>query len=83
MRPEMKSKLIVSMTAGLMGVAMLFFPAIASAGARELQSLDGTWEIIFDAENQGREGGWHRDQAFSAQDGRRDIFVPSCWEEIE
>lgn len=51
--------------------------------ARELQSLDGTWEIIFDSQNAGRQGAWHREEVFLAHGGVREIRVPSCWEEIE
>ena len=51
--------------------------------ARDVRSLDGTWEILFDPENVGRHAGWHRDKVFSAQPTRRTIAVPSCWEEIE
>ena len=50
---------------------------------REFQSLDGTWEIIFDSQNEGRKAGWHQEQVFLAHDDRREIHVPSCWEEIE
>jgi len=51
--------------------------------AREVKSLDGTWEIIFDPENTGRDAGWYKDKVFSAQSTKRNITVPSCWEEIE
>ncbi|HJN07737.1 MAG: glycoside hydrolase family 2 TIM barrel-domain containing protein [Pirellulaceae bacterium] len=51
--------------------------------ARSSQSLDGTWEIIFDSQNEGRKAGWHQEQIFLARDDRREIRVPSCWEEIE
>ena len=51
--------------------------------ARQLLSLDGKWEIIFDPNNQGREGRWHQQQVFAAHANRRQIQVPSCWELIE
>ena len=51
--------------------------------ARQLQSLDGRWEIIFDHKNVGRGADWHLDRVFSAQSAKRNINVPSCWEEIE
>ncbi|MHC4740578.1 MAG: glycoside hydrolase family 2 protein [Planctomycetota bacterium] len=54
-----------------------------SGNAKELQSLDGTWEIIFDHRNEGREAGWHKEQVFSAHGNRREIAVPSCWELTE
>lgn len=50
---------------------------------RNIQSLDGKWEIIFDPENIGHDAGWYKDGVFSEQDMKKDITVPSCWEEIE
>ncbi|MHC4351404.1 MAG: glycoside hydrolase family 2 protein [Planctomycetota bacterium] len=55
----------------------------AAGDPGRMLSLDGTWEIIFDPENQGRQGRWHKQQVFAAHPGRRDIKVPSCWELIE
>jgi hypothetical protein len=46
-------------------------------------SLDGEWEIIFDSENRGKEKGWYLDENFDQQSNKREIKVPSCWEEIE
>ncbi len=62
-----------------------WFTTFARAGVvpHEVLSLDGSWEIIFDPANKGREAGWHRDGAFSAVAGRRTIVVPSCWELTE
>ena len=45
--------------------------ALAQGDTRHLFSLDGTWEIIFDPENKGREAGWHRPAVFSSLAGRR------------
>ena len=45
--------------------------------------MTGTWEIVFDPENKGREAGWHREKTFSSMAGRRTIEVPSCWELCE
>jgi hypothetical protein len=56
--------------------------AAAKTPARQLLSLDGDWQIVFDSENEGREGGWQHEAAFASRD-RRKIGVPSCWEEIE
>ncbi len=52
-------------------------------GLRDTVALDGTWEIIFDPENMGRETGWHDAARFAASGHRRKIPVPSCWEEYE
>jgi len=73
----------------MVGVAVLLGACRFSAFAAEAPSvpgslsLDGTWEIVFDPENKGREGEWHLDKAFTAAKGRRKIAVPSCWEETE
>ena len=56
-------------------------PAVADLP--QVQSLDGTWSIIFDRENKGADAGWHLDGNFSEHPGIRPIQVPSCWEEIE
>ena len=50
---------------------------------REVKSLDGTWEIIFDHDNIGRAADWHTDAVFSAQHVKRTIEVPGAWERIE
>ena len=72
---------------GLSGCAEPLKSMVSSATAkdtvREVQSLDGTWEILFDPQNSGREADWHKNEVFSAQATKRHIAVPSCWEEIE
>lgn len=62
---------------------MLCLSGIGLAEDRQVQSLDGNWEIIFDPKNVGRAGNWHQENVFSASGERRDVKVPSCWEEIE
>ena len=60
--------------------------AATTAGAEPAHatlSLDGTWQIVFDHENEGREADWHEDAVFQELDARRDIAVPSAWELIE
>lgn len=46
-------------------------------------SLNGNWEIIFDAKNEGVEGAWVLNKNFNQHPLKRQITVPSCWEEIE
>ncbi|MHC4537718.1 MAG: sugar-binding domain-containing protein, partial [Planctomycetota bacterium] len=60
-----------------------FIPKQILESAREVKSLDGTWEIIFDHGNIGRDTDWHLDKVFSAQSTKQNITVPGCWEEIE
>ncbi|VGO19749.1 glycoside hydrolase family 2 protein [Pontiella sulfatireligans] len=56
---------------------------LGNVSARETQSLDGAWNIAFDAGNIGREAGWHKGKVFRELDNRREIAVPSCWELTE
>jgi hypothetical protein len=51
--------------------------------SREIKSLDGKWEIIFDHENVGRDADWHLYEVFKAQRTKRNITVPNAWELIE
>jgi len=46
-------------------------------------SLDGTWEIIFDQENSGREASLYMTDSFSTAPAIRTIEIPSSWEKIE
>jgi len=63
-------------------LATLCFPGIGNATARQSQSLDGTWQIVFDRDNEGREKQWvHRENFPEAL--QRDITVPGCWELTE
>jgi len=62
---------------------LLCLPALGLAEDRQVQSLDGTWEIVLDSENEGRESNWHRDDVYSNRSDIRRIHVPSCWELIE
>ncbi|TWT84064.1 Beta-glucuronidase [Planctomycetes bacterium CA13] len=54
-----------------------------TAAARQPVSLDGTWDIVFDADNEGRAADWHLDGVFSSLAEKQEIRVPSCWEEFE
>ena len=83
----MKSNFPISTFCVRVAVTLLCLTAIDLFGAenpavRSFQSLDGTWEIVFDSKNEGRHGGWQKEPVFSAQGNRRKIQVPSCWEEI-
>ncbi|EMI43683.1 glycoside hydrolase family 2 protein [Rhodopirellula sp. SWK7] len=67
----------------LSGFALVcLFPVVGSGQTREIQSLDGNWEIVFDTDNIGRENKWHQTEVFSKQSDRREIEVPCCWERI-
>lgn len=60
----------------------LLFPTIGNAEGRDFQSLDGTWQIVFDRNNEGGAKQWVREKNFP-QERMRDIAVPSCWELME
>jgi hypothetical protein len=67
----------------ILAATVIALPVLGNAGMREIQSLDGAWEIIFDRANEGREANWHWQEGFQKREDRRPILVPSCWEEIE
>jgi len=56
---------------------------VEKSGAREISSLDGLWQIIFDAENKGEREDWYKRDCFEVQKQKGPIRVPSCWEETE
>jgi beta-galactosidase/beta-glucuronidase len=56
--------------------------ASAPVGERESLSLDGTWQIVFDRDNQGGAKQWVREKSFP-RDQQREIAVPRCWELVE
>ena len=60
----------------------LLFPATGNAGGRDVQSLDGMWQIVFDRNNEGRALQWVLDEHFPRQEAK-EIAVPSCWELVE
>ena len=53
-----------------------------AAASRQAVSLNGTWQIVFDHYNEGREKQWFHDEYFP-ESLQKEIRVPSCWEEIE
>ncbi|VGO11958.1 Beta-galactosidase [Pontiella desulfatans] len=65
----------------MFALAALVVAMIGNAELRESQSLDGEWNIVFDAANEGRAAEWHTHDVFQALESRP-IPVPSCWEEI-
>ncbi len=61
---------------------VLSFCCYADDGIRESLSLDGTWQIIFDRNNEGKQNEWFREGNFP-KEKTREITVPSCWELTE
>ena len=48
----------------------------------DILSLDGTWEIIFDDDNKGRDEDWMKSEVFESHPDRQPIEAPSAWETI-
>ena len=67
----------------LTGLLLAVFSVQAVATAGNEISLDGTWEIVFDHENIGREAEWQDGTNFSDLKQKREVTVPSAWELIE
>lgn len=67
----------------LPAIISLLLPAMATGQTRQMQSLDGPWDIVFDSANAGRQAGWQSPEVFAKLPNRREIAVPSCWEEFE
>ena len=67
----------------LAGLLLAVFSVQAVATAGNEISLDGTWEIVFDHENIGREAEWQDGTNFSDLRQKREVTVPSAWELIE
>lgn len=50
---------------------------------REIFSLDGTWQVIFDHDNNGRTLEWQHRHNFTAYSEIEDVIVPACLEEYK
>lgn len=66
----------------LLTATTLFLAGIGSAEVRQRQSLDGTWQVVFDRNSEGRENQWVRNETFP-RERQTSITVPSCWELTE
>ena len=65
-----------ALTALLLAPLAALHGASVSTAARDFQSLDGAWQIVFDRANAGAEKGWIRDDRFPSEQSR-EIPVPS------
>ncbi len=80
-----RARRFAPVTFAVLAASLLLVPTGASPAegtGRETLSLDGTWDIVFDPENEGRAGGWTYDENFPTE-RQREITVPSCWELTE
>lgn len=77
----MKKTGIVALACLLIGFS--FTRLGAQQNEREILHLDGKWEIIFDHNNEGKQGLWYLNNEFSRNENIREINVPSAWELIE
>jgi hypothetical protein len=48
----------------------------------EILSLDGTWQIVFDSKNEGKQNNWFSLKGLPRERVKK-IRVPSCWELLE
>lgn len=60
---------------------LIVFQFINDASAQRL-SLDGTWQILVDPANEGKELGWMDPEIFSRNPEILEIKIPSGWEEV-
>jgi len=67
----------------LVFISMSATAAHAAREHGETLSLDGTWQIIFDHDNQSRDQALFKSENFLAHEDVREIQVPSVWERIE
>ncbi len=63
-------------------LSLMSHSGFGGACDRALRSLDGSWQIVFDHHNRGKERQWAKGINFPHQRARS-IEVPSCWELIE
>ncbi|RLA89237.1 MAG: hypothetical protein DRG34_03925, partial [Deltaproteobacteria bacterium] len=75
-------KNVLRMYSVMLFLLVLSLCCYADDGIRESLSLDGTWQIIFDRHNEGRQTEWFREGSFP-KEKTREITVPSCWELTE
>ncbi|WP_068546851.1 glycoside hydrolase family 2 [Thalassotalea crassostreae] len=67
----------------LLAVTITSQSAFAQKTHQNTQSLDGTWQIIFDKDNQSRNQKLYKNKNFLNHQDVREISVPSVWERIE
>lgn len=63
-------------------VLILMISIDGFAQKEDAMSLNGTWNIIFDDQNMGRESDWMISKVFDQHKDKQQIQVPSCWEEM-
>ena len=65
-------------------IFLIMFLISTNGIAQQLEkiSLNGTWNIIFDDDNSGKDAGWMHSNEFEKNSSKKQIQVPSCWEEF-
>ena len=61
---------------------MLLSPLLCIAQKEDSISLNGTWQILYDNDNEGRALHWMYSDVFEQHPDKKKIQVPSCWEEF-
>ncbi|WNC69140.1 glycoside hydrolase family 2 TIM barrel-domain containing protein [Thalassotalea nanhaiensis] len=72
-------KMVLLLTLTIVGNTTVY----AQKSHQNTLSLDGTWQIIFDKDNQSRANKTYKNSNFLAHKDIRNIEVPSVWERIE
>ena len=62
------------------GVIIFLCTLACPISAQEILPLDGTWQIIYDEENIGRDQHWMSNEVFVQHPKVEDIYVPAAWE---
>ncbi|MDT0551828.1 glycoside hydrolase family 2 protein [Urechidicola vernalis] len=70
-------------TALALFIAIPFFAMSQKTNIENEFSLNGTWDIIFDDNNEGISKKWFLNENFEENPSKEQIAVPSCWEQIK
>ena len=60
-----------------------FFCLTLTVFSQDQISLDGSWQIIYDDNDDGVKNEWYLDENYDAHPNVEQINVPSCWEEYK
>lgn len=61
---------------------LLLSPLLCIAQKEDSINLNGTWQILYDHDNMGRASDWMHADVFEQHPDKKEIQIPSCWEEF-
>ena len=64
-------------------LSLCLIPLFLMAQLPQSLSLDGTWDIVFDPANEGREANWMKAKVFESLPNKESIAVPLAWETLK